>query len=200
MRDSTVFYRSFYEAIKDLPDAELVKSFKAIMEYALNGIEPEGNGIEKTVFLLVKPQIDSNNQKYENGKKGGRKKTEPKPNNNQEEIKEEPKENQEVTNQEPNVYVNVNVNDNVNANDNVKKTKRFTPPDVEEVRKYCIERNNNVDPESFVDFYESKGWMIGKNKMKDWKSAVRTWERGRTGQTRLEGTAKRDRVSEVDNW
>lgn len=41
MRDSTVFYRSFYEAIKDLPDAELVKSFKAIMEYALNGIEPK---------------------------------------------------------------------------------------------------------------------------------------------------------------
>lgn len=55
--------------------------------------------------------------------------------------------------------------------------KVFSPPTVEEVRKYCSERGNNVDPEVFVDFYESKGWMIGKSKMKDWKAAVRTWER-----------------------
>ena len=56
------------------------------------------------------------------------------------------------------------------------KYKRFTPPSVEEVKAYCNERKNSVDPESFVDFYSSKGWMIGKNKMKDWKAAVRTWE------------------------
>ena len=53
---------------------------------------------------------------------------------------------------------------------------RFTPPTVEEVREYCIERNNGVDPAMFVDFYISKGWKIGNNKMKDWRAAVRTWE------------------------
>lgn len=58
-----------------------------------------------------------------------------------------------------------------------KNKDKFTPPTVEEVRTYCIERNNAVDPESFVSFYESKGWMVGANKMKDWKAAVRTWER-----------------------
>lgn len=52
----------------------------------------------------------------------------------------------------------------------------FVPPTVEEVRAYCKERRNDVDPEKFVAFYESKGWMIGKNKMKSWKSAVITWE------------------------
>lgn len=52
----------------------------------------------------------------------------------------------------------------------------FNPPTVEEVRAYCTERGNSVAPEAFIDFYESKGWMIGKNKMKDWKAAVRTWE------------------------
>lgn len=52
----------------------------------------------------------------------------------------------------------------------------FVPPTVDEVREYCSERGNNINPEVFVDFYESKGWMIGKNKMKDWKAAVRTWE------------------------
>ena len=55
--------------------------------------------------------------------------------------------------------------------------KRFSPPSVDEVREYCFERGNNVDPEKFVDYYTANGWMAGKNKMKDWRAAVRTWER-----------------------
>jgi len=58
-----------------------------------------------------------------------------------------------------------------------KSVKRFSPPSSEEVESYCRERNNNVDSEAFCDFYASKNWMIGKNKMKDWKAAVRTWEK-----------------------
>lgn len=60
-----------------------------------------------------------------------------------------------------------------------KKTKTtcFIPPTVEEVRQYCHENNYSVDAERFVDFYECKGWMVGKNKMKNWKAAVRTWVR-----------------------
>ena len=61
-----------------------------------------------------------------------------------------------------------------------KVAKRFVPPTVEEVRAYCEERHNGIDPEEFVDFYQSKGWMVGKDKMKDWKAAVRNWERRRT--------------------
>ena len=60
-----------------------------------------------------------------------------------------------------------------------KKSDRFTPPSLEDVQNYCLERNNSVDPQAFIDFYASKGWMVGKNKMKDWKAAVRTWERNR---------------------
>lgn len=55
-------------------------------------------------------------------------------------------------------------------------SKRFIPPTFEEVLSYCNERGNNVDPQKWIDHYTSKGWMIGKNKMKDWKAAVRTWE------------------------
>lgn len=62
-----------------------------------------------------------------------------------------------------------------------KKRSRFTPPSVDEVRAYCEERRNGIDAQAFFDFYESKGWFVGKNKMKDWKAAVRTWERNRTG-------------------
>lgn len=53
---------------------------------------------------------------------------------------------------------------------------RFQKPTMEEVEAYCKERNNKVNPERFYDFYESKGWYVGKNKMKDWRACVRTWE------------------------
>jgi len=55
----------------------------------------------------------------------------------------------------------------------------FVPPTVDEVRAYCEERGNNVNPLQFVAFYESKGWMVGKNKMKNWKACVITWEKDR---------------------
>lgn len=56
-----------------------------------------------------------------------------------------------------------------------KKTSRFVPPTVEEVKQYCQENSYILDAQRFVDFYECKGWMVGKNKMKNWKAAVRTW-------------------------
>lgn len=58
------------------------------------------------------------------------------------------------------------------------RAARFTPPTVDEVRDYCRERGNFVDAECFVDFYTAKGWKVGKSPMKDWKAAVRTWEKG----------------------
>lgn len=69
------------------------------------------------------------------------------------------------------------------------KSKRFVPPSIEEVKEYCKQRNNNVNAEQFIDFYESKGWMVGKNKMKDWKAAVRTWEK-RENSTNQQAKAK----------
>ena len=66
----------------------------------------------------------------------------------------------------------------IDNKENIKrKAKPFTPPTIKEVKEYCDERHNGVDAERFIDFYESKGWMVGKNKMKDWKACVRTWEK-----------------------
>lgn len=56
-------------------------------------------------------------------------------------------------------------------------TNKFSVPLLEEVKKYCVERNNKVDPEKWINHYTSNGWMVGKVKMKDWKAAVRTWEK-----------------------
>ena len=64
--------------------------------------------------------------------------------------------------------------------DRVNSVGRFTPPTLEEIKAYCIERSNNVDPVRFFNYYESNGWKVGRNRMKDWKAAVRTWERSET--------------------
>ena len=77
-----------------------------------------------------------------------------------------------------------------------EKAKRFRAPTVEEVAAYCAERDNGIDAEAFVDFYKSKGWMVGRSPMKDWKAAVRTWERDRAGRESERGIIEHtDRVS-----
>ena len=120
-KDSFVFYRSFAEAIDDLPDEQQLIVYRAIKEYALNGIEIELNGIAKSFWKLIKPQLLANNRRYNNGTKGaeygklgGRPKKET-PNENSENpigvIEENPKET-------PNENENVNENVNEKENDN----------------------------------------------------------------------------------
>ena len=72
-----------------------------------------------------------------------------------------------------------NINNKLYTNNNITYSNKilFKKPTIEEIKNYCNERNNNIDPEAFIDFYKSKNWYIGKNKMKDWKAAVRTWEK-----------------------
>lgn len=113
MRESFIFYRSFYEAAQDLEDADRLKFYDAVLEYALNGSETlTERSSARAVFKSVRPQIDVNNQRYENGKKGGaplgnkNAKKQPKT------TKKQPKHNQSTTKKQPNV--NVNVNDNAN--------------------------------------------------------------------------------------
>ena len=89
------------------------------------------------------------------------------------------------------------------TNKNVKNERNINiyniiPPTVEMVREYCQERNNGIDPEAFVSFYESKGWMIGKNKMKDWQSAVRTWERNRKSESA--GAKTDEKTKKIHNF
>jgi len=103
MRDSFIFYKSFYDSIKELDPQDQVQIYNAIFEYQFNGEEIDLKGVCKSIFTLIIPQLKANNKRYENGKKGGRPKTKTKPNNNLTETKIKP---------------NVNVNDNVNVNEN----------------------------------------------------------------------------------
>ena len=196
-KESCVFYKSFYDAIKNVPKESQLELYNAVFEYSFNDTIPDfTDGIAKAMFILMKPNIDSANARYrasvENGKKGGRpnKKTQQKPSENPEETQTKPKQNLN-----DNVNVDVNVNDNVNEYSKTTK-KRFIPPTLDEVKNYCLERNNNVDAERFIDYYTSNGWKVGKNPMKDWKAAIRTWEKGDKGKQNKgvmnNGSDKRD--------
>lgn len=144
-RDSIIFYRSFYEAINELEPQMQATVYTALFEYALNQNEIVLNGLPKAIFTLIKPQLDANNKRFENGNKGGR----PKPKDNQSITKQEPKSNQKLTKQEPNVNDNVNDNDNLNVNSNEnlnEKEKRIAdkksaPHDF--VYSECMEIYNN---------------------------------------------------------
>lgn len=117
-RNSFIFYKSFYEAIKELDKETQTEIYNAILSYQFENIAVELSGVAKAIFTLIKPQLDANNTKFENGckgaeygKMGGRPKKE-KPQNNPKETPKKPQENPEET---PNVNENVNVNDNVNV-------------------------------------------------------------------------------------
>ena len=70
----------------------------------------------------------------------------------------------------------LNTIDNKILSNKTKNNKVFRKPQIDNIKEYCLERKNNIDAVRFFDYYESKGWMIGKNKMKNWKAAIRTWE------------------------
>ena len=70
----------------------------------------------------------------------------------------------------------------------IEPPKRFTAPSFEDVKAYCEERKNNVDPERFINYYTANGWKVGKNPMKDWKAAVRSWERNDFGKPKTAET------------
>ena len=118
MRDSFIFYRSFYEAIKDLPRDVQGEIYTAIMEYGLYGKETENlKPIARSIFTLMRPQIEANNKRFENGMKGaefGKLGGRPK--------KETPKKPQRNPKETPNVNDNVNDNDNVSDKSDINKT------------------------------------------------------------------------------
>ena len=207
--ESFVFYKSFLDAIELLPEGEQLKAFKLIAHYGANGELPEGEQtLANAIFLMAKPNIDATKEKRSNGKKGGRpaKETEKNAEKEKPEITETENhgyenENHRFSKPESNVDVNVNVDGNVDGNvngnvdDNVngdeeskkgaKTNSRFTPPTREEAAAYVKEQGlTRVDLDKFFDYYQSNGWKVGKNSMKDWRATLRNWNRNEVDKVR----------------
>ena len=97
-------------------------------------------------------------------------------------------------------YIHEERNNNISNDILIKKetNSRFVPPTLDEVRAYCKERNNLVDPEAFIAFYQSNGWKVGKNPMKNWKSAIITWEKNDKNKSSSMSSAKNKTGSAMD--
>lgn len=184
-KSSFLMYIDWNDMIEELDDQSRGQLLLAIMRYQSGAELPEMDIGAKVAFAQIRNQFRKDEEKYSRtvanrsaaGKLGGR----PKANASAEKQKKQMLFEESSTKQtEAKKADNVNVNDNVLKENTLKgvKEKRFAPPTPENVRGYCREMGyTNVDAERFVDFYASKDWMVGKNRMKDWKAAVRNWAR-----------------------
>lgn len=200
MRDTFIFYRSFKESMSDLSDKDKLIMYEAISDYSLDLKEPKLTGFPKALFSLIRPILDANIQRWKNGRKGGA----PIGNLN---AKKQPRNDRKTTGKQPNKDKDVNKDKEYNIeNANIEtkvsngadKSTRFVPPTLTEVQDYIQKNSYSVDASTFIDFYTSKGWMVGSNKMKDWKAAVRTWQRKQksTGNTSDIGVILKDNSTE----
>ena len=170
-------WTSFLQQLSPLSDAEKGRLFVLMLQYAETGEEPgEIAGNERYTWPGARQMIDlmvaESARLSENGKKGGR----PAKNENQQKPIET-NENQTKPTESQKEKEKKEKERNEKESENIIPLKRFIPPTVDEVALYCFERHNHVSAQKFVDYYSSNGWRVGKNPMKDWKAAVRTWER-----------------------
>ena len=163
------FYRSYYDAIKVLPKKEQTAVLLALCAYALDKEEPNLTGTAGAIFTLIRPTLDSGWKKAIGGSRGT-------PQKDNEKI-EERYGKDTAKEKEGEKEGEIEIENECYTPKPPKGAKRFSPPSFDDVKSYCQERKNGVDPQAFVDWYTSNGWKVGKNPMKDWKAAVRTWER-----------------------
>ena len=97
----------------------------------------------------------------------------------------------------PEIDIEIEKKIHSSAKSTTTKRKRFEKPSISDIKQYCMERNNNVNAEQFFDYYESNGWKVGKNSMKDWKAAVRTWERNEYRKPNSKKNSKEDAINVV---
>ncbi|MBM6914034.1 hypothetical protein H6B33_01270 [Gemmiger formicilis] len=178
-------YHSYLAAMEPLNDAERGRLFTALLIYSQTGDAPHLDGNERFVFPVMREQIDRESKKYAAKCERNRENVMKRYSNEYE--RNQSYSNATNTKTKKKTKTRTKTKENIEGvpggtpADKPPKTRAFVPPSVEEVRAYCLERGNNIDPQYFVDYYEARGWMIGKNKMKDWRAAMRTWEQRNSG-------------------
>lgn len=200
MREQFTFYRSYFDAIRRLKKAaDRAAIYDAIADYALYGNATELSDAAGAIFDLIRPTLDAAKRKSDGAKsKTSGKDTGESPEKDMQDTDKIPARSAQDIDKIPAICAQGEIEDARNEKEkekekeyekesyiketlsieSVKKSApRFTPPTMEEVAAYCSERGNSVDAERFCSFYQSNGWKVGKNPMKDWKAAVRTWEK-----------------------
>lgn len=193
-RKQFTWYRSYYDALKEIPAEEFRAIVLAVCAYALDGEEPELSGVARAIFTLIRPTLEVGRSKAENRSRAEQTSISTEQTGNRpEQTKNKPEQTQNKRKQTDNKPEQTrkekekekerekeSENDSYCSPPPPSGPKRFVPPTLAEVQSYVAERQSPVDPQGFIDFYASKGWMVGKTPMKDWKAACRnaeTWER-----------------------
>ena len=170
---------SYEDYFREYDDESIGAIVRAMLAYRKNGEQPQFEGPERFIWPAIQRDIDESikaqeaaaNACRENGKKGGR----PPKASGFSETKENQKNQSGFSETKKSQGQGQGQGQGV-----IPRAKRFTPPTLAEVQSYVAERHSPVDPQEFIDFYASKGWMVGKTPMKDWKAACRNaekWER-----------------------
>lgn len=173
----------YLDAIEPLGDAERGRLFTSLLTYARTGEAPQLGGNERFLFPMMRAQLDRDIAAMAGVSEARSKAAKASKSSKCEQM-------QQMQQMQANAANAANADKSSKDKDKDKdkdddkkgngaREARFTPPSIEEVAAYCQERGNGVDAARFVDFYSSKGWMVGKSRMKDWKAAVRNWERSR---------------------
>ena len=187
-RDSLILHFEYIDDEEMTPE-EIGQLTLAMIRYSRDGSEPKfTDRALRFMWKAVRARLDADTEAYEercrvnreNGAKGGA----PLGNQNARKYNRtvyETTENNPEQPKQPDIDIDIDNDIDTDTKEKSKPKekapKRFSAPSLEEVREYCLERGNNVDPERFCDFYDSVGWKVGNKPMKDWKAAVRTWER-----------------------
>ncbi len=174
-KQSFLMHLNFWEPIKTLSMEERGKLLTAIFQAQTAEKIEELSPAANMAYQFIIQQINADSEKYkkrckinaENGKYGRAGK------GKQTDVNTTEKNKRLISDSDNDNDIDLFKKD---LSEDKSKKKKFVPPAIDEVKKYCDERKNGIDPERFLNFYESKGWLVGKSPMKDWKAAVRTWE------------------------
>ena len=172
-RQAMFVRHNFIVNLKELSMAERGRLFTSMLQYSIDGTEPALGGNERYIWPAAKQMIDDDAAAYQKMVEQRREAGRTSANERQRALTSvnESQRNQQYIN--PTIDINPYIKETLSKE---REKKRFVPPSLDEVTAYCTERHNTVDPEGFIAFYTSNGWKVGKNPMKDWKAAVRSWE------------------------
>ena len=173
-REYVKLWLSYDDYFREYDDASVGALVRAMIAYRRDRTEPKFSGPERFIWPAMKRDMDESIKAQEeisarcseNGKKGGRPKTDGKATPFSEKPEKPPLFSESKKSQGQG-----------QGQGDISRAKRFTPPTLAEVQSYVAERHSAVNPQEFIDFYESKGWMVGKTPMKDWKAACRNAEK-----------------------
>ena len=168
-------FTDFLDVVEPLGDSAAGRLFKAMLRYAMDGTVPVLKGKEGVAWTVARQHMDREAEVYEKKvkhlKRGNVPVTEKK-GSVSEQDKDKEKDNDKDKDKDKYIYMGGKPPEAPAPKAHIY----IQPPSLEEIRSYCQERGNQVDPEYFYHYYQSNGWRVGKNPMRDWKAAVCAWE------------------------